>query len=431
MANSIMKRRDLLRTLGAAAFLAQPVFRDTFAEAQGSAFPLRFVVLTVPGGVYHKVSGDAGNFGFDTTLKSFASLEKEMIFMDDAWNEQCCGGLSPHDESTASVLSGSGKTSIDEVVGAKISAAVKFTSLQFGVFTRAPAAGNRDNTSAPAVDEPSVMFNRLFNGSLPTPPPTATSTGTATPPPAPAVDTGARRRALLDHLKGEVLLIKQLAGTKEQEKLDQHLTSLSELEKKIPTSMTGGVSPGGTPVGATPSVGCKTPTAPEASSDIPVILGQQLDLMYQALACDLTRVATNQIFRSGESSLNFPWLGVSADHHSLEHGFLPEIDIVATYFFDQYASFVKRLQSTAEGSGNMLDNTLVFLTSELAAGGDHNSNPGILATIGRAGGSVRTGRRISYGNAPHVRALRGITNAFGVDHEFPGDEGGAALISLS
>ncbi|MDX2050859.1 MAG: DUF1552 domain-containing protein [Polyangiaceae bacterium] len=428
MANSIMKRRDLLRTLGAAAFLAQPVFRDTFAEAQPSAFPLRFVVLTVPGGVYHKVSGDAGNFGFDTTLKSFASLESEMLFLDDTWNEQCCGGAAPHSESTASVLSGSGPTSIDAVVGPKLGATVKFSSLQFGVFTGAPASTGRDNTTAPAVDEPAVMFNRLFGGSLPTPAPT--TTGTATAPPA--VDTGARRRALLDHLKGEVQLIKQLASTKEQQKLDQHLTSLSELEKQIPTTMTGGTFPGGGVVGATPSVGCKAPTSPEASSDLPVILTQQLDLMYQALACDLSRVATSQILKSGCQSITFPWLGVSADHHALEHNFSPDVDTVNTYFFDQYAAFVKRLQATPEGSGTMLDNTLVFLTSELASGGDHNSNPGILATVGRAGGGVRAGgRRIGYGQAPHVRALRSIANALGVDHEFPGDEGGAALISLS
>lgn len=429
MKKAILTRRDVLRTLGASAFLATPVFRDTFAEAQASAFPLRFVVLTIPGGVYQQ------NFAISNTLKGFAPLESEMLFLDDTWNEQCCGGEAPHTESSASVLSGSGNTSIDEVIAGKLGSSVKFSSLQFGVFTKAPAAGPRDNTSAPAVDEPAVMFNRLFSGALPTPPPSATRTSSGPPSPVSSVDTGARRRGLLDHVKGEIQLIKQVAGSREQQKLDEHLTALNELEKQIPMSMTGGVSPGGTPgggvVGVTPSVGCKSPTAPQASSDIPVILGQQLELMYQALACDLTRVATNQIFRSGQQTLSFPWLGVTADHHTLEHGFLPEIDIVATYFLDQYAAFAKRLQATPEGSGNMLDNTLIFITSELAHGGDHNSNPGILATVGRAGGAVRPGRRINYGSAPHVRALRSITNAFGVDHQFPGDEGGQPLISLA
>ncbi len=445
MTKSIIKRRELLGALGAAGFLATPVFRETLAEAQGSAFPLRFVVLTIPGGVYYPTDTilGGGNFKLDKSLAPFAPLQSEMVFFENSINgtQGDIGSArnDPHGGGMLSLLTGAdGGTSIDQMLAGSLGSSVKFSSLQFGVFTAAEGAGGRtyvfNNGSAiQPVDEPATMFSRLFGGGPPAPPPTPT--GTVAPPPPVATGDGGRRQSLLDQVKSEVEAIKRIAGAKEQAKLDQHLTSLRELEKQIPTTATGGTIPGGSTVPFNPSVGCAAPTLNQAANDIPAILGQQLDLLYSALACDLSRVCSLQILRSGQSSLHFPWLGVDADHHGLEHekedpklGLM--LDKVQNYFFAQFATLVNRMKATAEGNGSsMLDNTLVLLTSELANAEQHSAGPMIWCSIGRAGGRVRAGRSIDYAGNDSSNTLLSIANTLDPSIQKVGGSSGG-IVSL-
>lgn len=65
---------------------------------------------------------------------------------------------------------------------------------------------------------------------------------------------------MLDRLKAEVAALKVVAGAGEQAKLDQHLTSLRELEKQLVGVTPGGGTGGGGGIGATPNPGCAAPT---------------------------------------------------------------------------------------------------------------------------------------------------------------------------
>lgn len=458
MSRAALKRRELLRSLGAASFLAGAAFRDGLAQAQPLASPSRFVVLYLPGGVFYPPgSGGHGNFTFSKVLAPLAGLQTESIVFEGLENlaahRMWAKSNEPHGAAMRGLLTGDSSVyqdgravwaktdTIDQTIADVISKNVRFSSLQFGVHSDRGAQIDqrrlivKGGQAQPAVDSPSTMFMRLFGDKAPAP-----TAGSSSPPqqaPAtPAADaTHARDKSILDHLRSEVTALKALAGSHEQSKLDQHLTALRELEKRVQVPpASGGGADGSMPPPATPGAGCKVPSVP-SGEDIPATLKNQLDLMYQALACDLTRVASLQVLCSAQSGIQFPWLNVKEDHHTLEHCGGPcgsNLDKVQTYFVEQFATFLNRLKATREGDRTMLDNSLVLLVSELSDPEQHSHENILAVTFGRAGGAVKPGRRIAYVETPHNVWLRSLLQVFGINRASIGDAdaNGGTPISL-
>ncbi|MDX2052292.1 MAG: DUF1552 domain-containing protein [Polyangiaceae bacterium] len=447
----ILKRRELLMGLGSAGFLAAPIFRDSLLEAQQQTQPIRFVVLHVAGGIYFPSQGEGvGGWTFDKVLRSLQPLQSECIRYLGFNNlaGQNAGSMSneQHGAAMRTVLTGdstvwkdglaqwSPTNSIDQQIADRISVGLKFPSLQFGVLPINAVIDQRriairNQSALPPVEEPATMFARLFGDAVPVPTPVPTSTGTGTapsiPPPVPTTSDSSRQKSMLDHLLAEVATLKSVAGTREQQKLEEHLESLRQLEMRIqsnPSAGTGGSQGGDPPVVIPPQVGtgCAAPSL-VSGNDIPAITANQLDLLYQSLVCDMTRVASVQFLCSAQVGVSFPHVGVSDAHHTLEHNFNPDLDKVGTWFVDQIAAFAARLKATPEGNSNMLDNSLLVICSEFGNGGDHNHSFIPFVTVGRAGGKVRPGRDIVEEEAAHNLLLRGLMQPFGINSPSIGD----------
>lgn len=422
------------------------MFRDSLVQAQVAQFPPRFVILFLPGGVFFPNGGSSGlgNFTFDKVLAPVAGLQPESILFSGLYNQAAhkmwARSNEPHGAAMRGLLTGDSSVwqdaravwartdSIDQTIADAIGKNTRFSSLQFGVYADRGAQIDqrrlsiRGGQAQQPVDSPSTMFTRLFDGSAPGATPGAGAAPT-TSPAAPGPDAGARDRSILDHLRAEVTALKRLASASEQQKLDQHLTALRELEKKLPATRPGDDAGGPLQPGATPGAACAAPRV-GAGQDIPAILESQLELMYQALVCDLTRVASIQVLCSAQSGIQFPWLGVTEDHHTLEHCGGPcgaNLDKVQRYFVEQFATFLNRLKSTREGDGTMLDNSLVLLISEFNNPEQHSHDDILAVTFGRAGGKVRPGRRIAYEDTPHNVWLRSLLQVFGIHVASIGD----------
>ncbi|MDX2054668.1 MAG: DUF1552 domain-containing protein [Polyangiaceae bacterium] len=470
LSKSLLKRRELILGLGGAGFLASSIFRESFVSAQAAQFPTRFVVLYFPGGVYYP-SKDLpyGNHSFDAALKPFVPLQSELLTIkgmnNNAASRMWSASNEPHGAGMRGLLTGDSsiidepgifeggaglakwaKTdTIDQTIAAAIGNGVKFPSLQFGVYSDFGAQIDqrrliiKGGLAQPGVDSPATMFSRLFSDGTPAPAPTPTATGTMTAPLPPVMaDNSARKRSILDRLLVEVAAIKAAAGPDEQAKLNEHLESLRAIEQRIPMTMTGGtitppVGTGpGTPV---PGVGCMTPSIGAASQEIPVIMDQQFELLYQSLVCDLSRVSSFQILCSAQSGLPFTWLGAKDDHHTLEHGGIGATDTIKVdnYIQGEMAKFVTRLKDTKEGGGTLLDNTLVLMISELSDAEQHSHENILCMTAGKAGGRVRPGRAVDYQGASHNAGLLSILQAFGINKNAIGDANlnGNSPISLA
>lgn len=266
------------------------------------------------------------------------------------------------------------------------------------------------NQPLPAIREPRAVFERLFGaGDSPE-------------------DRAARRRtdrSMLDYIVGEVARLKTSLGANDRRAMDQYLTHVREVERRIQL------------VEARNSSG-EEREMPEAPSGIPDSWQEHMELMFDlqvlALQTDMTRVIT---FKTGfdQSNRSFPESGTTKSHHGASHhGNVPEdimdFNKICTYRTAQLAYFLERLQNTSDGDGSLLDKTAIVWGSPMGDPNLHNHRRCPLLLMGGANGALE-------GNL-HVRAPKGtpMANAFvtlmqGIGHDMPafGDSTGALALS--
>ena len=421
MSKSLIKRRSLLKGLGAASFLAVPVFRASLAEAQ--AAPLRLIVLYFPGGAM-MTNGSQGMFSYDKMLAPLAPLSSDILLFENIVEPPGPGGSDLGHGSESTILTGNagpeqpegvvivpaGLTSFDQVVAQNLGKNTRFASLQFGVFSdTADCDGFKSSrivyangASVPNVLDPAIMFSRLFNGAPPGPAPSDADAL------AKQQALTAKRQSILDLLKGQVTDIQGLVGSAENLRLEEHLASLRELEKSI---MSPGGGAGGGIVSA-PGASCGAPSL-GAGTDVPAVSAAMNELLYQSINCDATRVASLQMLHSG-AELYFSWLGLnSLGHHPMQHAPGPDFVVAQNWLLAQLAVVIKRLKDTPEGSGSMLDNSLVFLSSEMGDGSLHLNHPVPVLLAGKAGGQLRTGRTFNANGNNRANLALNIGNLMG------------------
>jgi hypothetical protein len=78
------------------------------------------------------------------------------------------------------------------------------------------------------------------------------------------------------------------------------------------------------------------------------------------------------------------------------------------------ANFLSRLSQMPEGSGSVLDNTLLLWGNEVSEGNTHSHLNMPFVLMG-GGWYFRTGRYIQYQSASHNDLLVSVLNALGVD----------------
>ena len=161
-------------------------------------------------------------------------------------------------------------------------------------------------------------------------------------------------------------------------------------------------------------------------TDYPGIGKLQLDLMVLAYACDLTRVASMQ-WSTAESTVIHTWLADyglppiaypgTKEHHMLTHNetaatsamtpvkatgdtvnmIRSDLSHIDTWYMQQYAYLLGKLKAISEPDGStLLDNILMFSTSEVGLGGVHSYTNVPFVVAGHAGGALKTGRFIDF-----------------------------------
>src|SRR5262249_52646155 len=146
----------------------------------------------------------------------------------------------------------------------------------------------------------------------------------------------------------------------------------------------------------------------------PEALDQYAELMFDlqvlAFQADLTRVITFVMGREGPSaSRPYPELGITDLHHTLSHpqnnaAAIAKHSRINRYHSKIFNSLLKKLESTRDGDGNLLDHALVLYGSGLSNGNihQHDNLPVLLA--GGSGTALQGGRHV------RVRDLTPMTN---------------------
>lgn len=448
MSRRLMTRRRFLRGLGGAAIalplLSTGLGRRAFAEnppgsMTADGFPKRFVYFFHPNGtIQDSFWPTAGATERDFTLSSILSplephrdklLVLEGINLDSGGGEY--GPGEPHQRGMGTILTGrplqegdfvggdgslagwGDGISLDQHIANRNGATTPFKSLHLGVRadTSAPTAEVRSRISytgpgqpVPPQNDPLVVFQDLFS-----------DFATA---PAELVAIRDQRKSILDTVASQFESLEGRVGYDDKVRLQSHLAMVRDLEVRLENERVTGEA-------------CYAPMEPDAlepdSEDtMPDIARLHIDMMVMAFACDLTRVGSVQ-FSNAKNHIRFPWIESLGDGHQLSHAgpsnTAAHDEWVArdTWFAEQFAYLLTKLDSVEEGNGTMLDNTCIIWINELSQGNTHSHINMPFVMAGGAGGYFDTGRYLQYDNAAHSDLLVSIQNAMGIEDETFGD----------
>jgi hypothetical protein len=429
----LLRRRDFLGALGASAALAPflPVLNSR-AEAAATAFPRRLLLIFTGCGTLENQFwpvGDGENFTFKpgSITEPLAPFAKKLFFPRGLHRKTSGGGA--HEQNIGALWTGCGLVSgfgyprgpsIDQVIVNALNPTTAFKSLQFGVQCDSfNPGGNKavlkcmtysgSNAALKPEDNPAAMFSKLMLPAGGTPPPGA---GVESPE---LMKLRAKRKSVLDALTGDLKSLAMRVDSDDRSKLEQHLESISAIEKRLQMP-DNGPSTGG--------AGCRapdlskamfnTPAALADNANFPAILDVQNRMAVASLACDRTRIASVQWSRSF-SPIRHNWVGVSTDHHTISHhtdaASIEMLHKINRWYGERLAELLTMLNSVPEGNGTLLDNTLVIWGNE-AATGLHSANPGITLVAG-GGNMIKTGRNVDHSANDHSQLLISAAQAVG------------------
>ena len=162
--------------------------------------------------------------------------------------------------------------------------------------------------------------------------------------------------------------------------------------------------------------GVSTPTKLTSNNaNYPMEITQMMDIATHILACDVTRVLTLQISR-GFSGITHTWLGQTSPHHTMSHDGVDrrtELTAIDNWYAQQVAYLLGKLDAVNEGSGTLLDNTLIVWGRELG-NTSHNMGRAPFIMAGKAGGALRTGRFLNFDKQEHAKLLVSVAQLMGM-----------------
>jgi hypothetical protein len=195
-------------------------------------------------------------------------------------------------------------------------------------------------------------------------------------------------RSIMDLVGDDARALERQLGAGDKDRLDAYFTSVRDLEKRMAESERWAHLP-------KPKVSEATPRDIADPDDLVARQKTMQDVIRLALKTDSTRFIT---FHTGGSGGVVPVEGVDEGYHSLSHHGMDEeklaqLALVELAMINQWGDFLRDLAATDDGDSALLDNTTVFLTSNLGNASNHsNRNMPVLL----AGGQFRHGAHLAF-----------------------------------
>ena len=227
------------------------------------------------------------------------------------------------------------------------------------------------------------------------------------------------RASLLDSVSEEITRLQHELGPADRAKLEEYLTAVREVERRIQTAESDGAK------NQLPDLD-RPLGVPASYADHARLM---FDLQVLALQGDVTRVTTFQLARE-TSNRTYPEIGVPDPHHPLSHhgNNAEKVALMAkinSFHVSLFAEFILKLKKTTDGNGSLLDHSLYLYGSGMGNPNvhDHTNLPTIVA--GGGAGKMRGGRHIQYDKPTPLANLHlSLLNKVGVPVESFADSTG-------
>ncbi|PHS18695.1 MAG: hypothetical protein COA78_01545 [Blastopirellula sp.] len=401
-----------------------------------SGAPLRAAYIYFPNGVIKDKwmpNGEGKDYELNESLKALEKHKADFQMITglehaNGWagkdgagdharaNATFLTGMRPKKTSGADIQLG---ISIDQVMANHIGDATRFRSLELSCDGARKSGGcdsgyscayqyniswRSDTTPMTPESNPRLVFERLFGN------------GSGEERQRNYQQRTAEQRSILDFVTADAQAIHKQLGKNDQRKVDEYLTGVREIEKRIEKSEK---------FGQYTLPDAKVPEGKPDKYDEHIRL--MMDMMVLAFRTDTTRVASFMLAHDG-SNRSFRDIGVSDGHHSLSHHRndqekMDKIQKIDTFYSEQFAYFLDQLKSVEEGEGQtLLDNSMVVYGSGLADANRHQHSNLPMIVAGKAGGALTPGKHLKLaGDTPASNLYLSMLDKMGIEEERFGD----------
>jgi Protein of unknown function (DUF1552) len=226
--------------------------------------------------------------------------------------------------------------------------------------------------------------------------------------------------SVLDGIGASAARLRGEVGAEDRGKLDAHLAEIRAVERRIQAIELHNAS-------AAERERVTAPLGVPDSWEEHVKL--MFDLQALAFAADVTRVCAFKMSRDTSNRV-FPGSGVTTPFHSLSHhgerpALIEEFAKLNRYHVSLLPYFLRKLKSTPDGDGSLLDHALVLYGSPMGDSNTHNHRRLPIVLAGHAGGRIKGNLHYAAAEGtPHANTLLTILRRLGVDAEGIGDSSG-------
>jgi hypothetical protein len=225
------------------------------------------------------------------------------------------------------------------------------------------------------------------------------------------------RKSVLSGVLDQTKSLARMVGTEDRARLEQYYSDLRDLERQMDLQLTKPE-----PIASCHAVAAPTedPKPSVEASAVAERHRMMTDLMVMAVACDQTRVC-NMAYSAAFASTTKA--GYEKPHHTCTHeepidqsiGYQPNASWFLRRSMESWAYFVEAFSKVREGDGTLLDNMLIYASTDTAWARIHSLDGIPLFTAGRAGGRIKTGLHVDGGGGPGARVGYTALKAFGLD----------------
>lgn len=385
---------------------------DTSRNEPASAPPVRLCV-TFSGNGFHSgewwAKGEGREMELGRVLAPLADFRDRMLFVRGLYHEEARKG-NIHSSQTGNMLSGAPIAS-----GGEIRSGLSFDQLlaqTYGRSTKVPSLVLACEQSNPSVHKNySMLYSSHISWSSPT---------TPTPLelyPALAFDrlfkdeSSPEDKSVLDSILADAEDLRREISVGDQRKLDEYLDSVRDVEKRIANAGKRGELQGWRPTLHKPNIDRPADGLPQ---DIAEHMRLMIDILVLGFQTDTTRITTLKL-NNDHSALRFPNVasvqqpGHGIDymiHHLLSHSDGEDWLTVNQFFMEQLAYLARKLDSIPEGTGTLLDNTMLMHCSSMMAGARHDNDQLPVIVLGGGGSRLPGGRVLDYSGKPDRQLCR-------------------------
>jgi hypothetical protein len=445
MTKKHLNRRLFLRgalVTGGVAALPLPILDGMLnshgtAFAAGEALPKRYVTWFFGNGVLPALwvpSSTGADWQLSEQLKPLADVKDYLTVVSGLANKFQTQSFHPVGSAAATTGGGTANNSavapsIDQLVASGLQGKAPLKSLEIGVSDATPnGAENTLHTvshsgkNAPNYPEfdPHAVFSRVFGKVTPT----------ASDPAAQKADLA--EKSVLDAVLVDAAELKPKLSVADQQRLEKHMDGIRQLELTLSNM---------------PAASCVVPADPatqnigkdknsEAPKNVNDVMSQ---ILAMALSCSQTHTAS-VMFTLPAAHVYYRHLGtdMNDDFHDTichtdqgDNKSQTRVNRGVIYTMECLATFLKAMKGITEGSGTLLDSSLVYVTSCCSWGKVHSYDEWPVLLAGKGAGALKGNQHLRAQGENLSKVLFSIAKMMGSPVASLGDAAGQVSSGLS